>query len=53
MGLKSTLKRLAKAAPVVIAAAPVAIDAVRAVRNAAKKKRKDRPRVAEGDVMRR
>jgi hypothetical protein len=39
MGLRSTLKRLARAAPIIIAAAPVAIDTAKAVKKAVKKRK--------------
>jgi hypothetical protein len=37
MGLKSTLRRLAKALPIIVAAAPAVLDAAREVKKALKK----------------
>lgn len=50
MGLISTLKRLAKAAPIIIAAAPAAIDAAKAARKAVAKRRTATSRRPEQDV---
>lgn len=39
MGVKSTLRRLAKALPILVAAAPAAIETAKAVKQAVKKKK--------------